>query len=78
MPQMLSLPMLPPGNCQGETMQPAVVKAALPVVGGEVGVLEVMRKDARDERGRLAAARAVRECDTGIVWEFSSHDHKPP
>ena len=48
------------------------------IVGGEVGVLEVMRKDARDERGRLAAARAVRECDAGIVWEFSSHDRKPP
>ena len=48
------------------------------VVGGEVGVLEVMRKDARDERGRLAAARAVRECDAGIIWEFSSHDHNPP
>ena len=37
-----------------------------------------MRKDARDEGGRLAAARAVRECDVGIVWEFSSHDHNPP
>ena len=45
-PQMLSLPMLPPGNCQGETMKPSVVKAALPV--------------AKLPTGRMAASSAVK------------------
>ena len=36
------------------------------IVGGEVGVLEMARKDARDERCRLAAAGAVSQRDAGI------------
>ena len=36
------------------------------IVGGEVGVLEMVRKDARDERCRLAAAGTVSQRDAGI------------
>ena len=64
-PQMLSLPILPPGNSGGETMKPSVVKARLVppmdsgVVPGELGIGKMSFKDTVDEFGSLFAAGAV-------------------